>query len=215
MKLARELIFVSSYMAEFYNKRYSFTVQQHIIPCLSDLSYNGSDKVKDSFCYTGGLSEWQKIDWMLKIFNEIVEVRHNATLHIATLDTKKFNSFAKQHLSNKAYSATNICSIDSRERMEDFLSKCEYGFLLRESCVVNYVSSPIKLAEYLACGVNVVMSSSIKSYSQTVASLKAGQVLSSPDDFNAQDLTFNLDNALLAYTNIAKISTMPKPGNIL
>jgi hypothetical protein len=90
--------------------------------------------------------------------------------------------------------------------MECFLSKFEYGFLLREECVVNNVSSPIKLAEYLACGVNVIMSSSIKSYYPIVKLYNAGLVLNSPDHFNVSQLSFDLKNALSAYKEIKSIA---------
>jgi hypothetical protein len=205
-QFARELVFVSPYMAEFYNERYNLTDKQSITPCLSDLSYNGDEKLKNSFCYTGGVSEWQKIDWMLTMFNEIIEVRSNATLHIATGNPEVFNVTAKKYLTNKAYNATNICNISSRSKMESFLSKFEYGFLLREECVVNNVSSPIKLAEYLSCGVNVIMTSSIKSYYPIVKSYNAGVVLGSPKHFKVSQLCFNLENALSAYKVVTSIA---------
>ena len=70
-----------------------------------------------------------------------------------------------------------IFSTNDRDKISNLLSKMEFGLLLRDDLPVNNVSSPIKLAEYLSCDVNVIISDSIKSYAQLVSDSFAGYVL--------------------------------------
>lgn len=51
------------------------------------------------------------------------------------------------------------------------------GFLLREAHLLNAVSSPTKFAEYLACGVPVLITPGVGDYSDVVASAEVGAVI--------------------------------------
>jgi len=175
LTVASQNIFVSTYMQEYLEQKFhkNFT-NSIIVPCISEFSYDGSLKEKDSFVYIGGMSAWQRVDKMLKMFNQILQYKPKARLYIATLDTAIAKEEVAKYLDPKDFGSVEVLSITNREKILFFLSTKEYGFLIREDIVVNNVSSPIKLAEYLSCGVNVIISDAVKSYAPMVEQQKAG-----------------------------------------
>ena len=57
------------------------------------------------------------------------------------------------------------------------LSACDMGLLLRDMCITNRVASPTKFAEYLSCGLPVVISEGVGDFSQMVQEMDLGMVL--------------------------------------
>lgn len=176
-------IFVSTQMKSYLETKTkrAFT-HSVVVPCISEFSYDGSTKEKDSFVYIGGMSAWQRVDIMLQMFNEILKLKPHAHLYIATLEKDKAHQEVKKHLESSNIKSVTILSIDNREEIPHFLSTKEYGFLIREDIVVNNVASPIKLAEYLSCGVNLIISDAVSSYASIVEEESAGIKISSNED---------------------------------
>ncbi|WP_220746852.1 hypothetical protein, partial [Shewanella colwelliana] len=151
-KSTDELIFVSSYMCKYYIAKHSIKKPYTVIPCSSTLKMRNKNlKIAGSYCYLGGMSRWQCFENIVDIATKILANQPNATFHVATKDTE----IAKKLINNSLLdmSRVSICSLTSKEEIEAFLSKMEFGFLIREDNLVNHVSSPIKLAEYLSMGV--------------------------------------------------------------
>jgi hypothetical protein len=165
-------IYVSDYMREYYAKRISR--EYLVLPCISTLKYDGSKKESGSYCYIGGLSAWQKIDWVLAYMEKLIMSDHNTKFYLATKDIEKANILLKQYNISEN---TIVCSLDSEQEVEAFLSTKKYGFLLREDSIVNNVSSPIKLAEYLSCGISVLISPSITSYATMIEEQQCGRIV--------------------------------------
>ena len=190
LTISSKQIFVSDEMKMHlemkYKKKYSKSI---IVPCISEFEDDNSVKEKDSFVYLGGMSAWQRVDRMLELFNDIVEYsKPNAKLYIATLEKQKAQIYIHDYLAPKYHKNVEVLSIVNRDDVSHFLSTKEFGFLIREESVVNYVSSPIKLAEYLSCGVNVIISESVKSYASTIEENGAGINLKENERFN---ISFN------------------------
>lgn len=175
LMLADKQILVSPEMKHHLERKHHRSYNESIIiPCISEFSYDGSPKEKESFVYIGGMSAWQRIDLMLEMFNEIMTFKPKAHLYIATLEQTIALEFVEKHLDPAYRDHVTVLSIRDRREVEHFLSTKEYGFLIREDIVVNQVSSPIKLAEYLSCGVNVIISRAVKSYAPLIENEKAG-----------------------------------------
>lgn len=169
-------IFVSDYMALFYEKKYDFKSNSFtVVPCSSDLTYTRIEKIENSFCYIGGLSKWQKIEEALEIYEEIQSKLDNSEFHLITRDIEQAKVIVEKYENIK--SKIKIYSLNDRKQIEDTLSKMEFGFLLRDDDPVNNVSSPIKLAEYLSCDVNVIISDSINSYAPLIQKYDSGIVV--------------------------------------
>jgi hypothetical protein len=52
----------------------------------------------------------------------------------------------------------------------------DYGILIREQSVTNQVASPVKFAEYLACGLQVLISEGIGDFTDFVKQQNCGKI---------------------------------------
>jgi len=217
LKLSDGYIFVSSYMKDYIEQKHKSKFEPSIIvPCVSDIKYNGAKKEKDSFVYIGGMSVWQRVDKMLLLFKEIKEVKRDAKFYIATKEQQKAKELIEKYIPKEMQSSIILTSFSKRDEIEQFLSTKEYGFLIRDDSVVNYVSSPIKLAEYLACGVNVIISNSVKSYAPLVEEYNAGVVVDSKNNtIDISKLNANISNAKKLYSDIFSAHNHIKSYNML
>lgn len=193
-------IVVSSEMKRFLESKYALRLNSITVPCSSDLMYKNGEKIPDSFVYVGGMSAWQRFDIMLQMFNRIIGFKHDARLFVATGEQEKARELMGLHLDPANRGKVSIQSIDDRQKMEEFLNTMEYGFLIRDDDPVNNVSSPIKLAEYLSCGVNVIISDAVTSYAPLVHSCGAGIGIETVEDIDAlHSFTPSADAALGLY----------------
>lgn len=201
LKMSDSCIYVSDYMKSYYDRL--VLKKSIVLPCISTLKkVNSVVRCKSSYCYIGGMSEWQKIDWMLQYMNCVFHIDNLASLKIATRDKLKAKELVSHFIDKKYLDRVIIVSLSNESEVEEFLSGIEFGFLLREESNVNYVSSPIKLAEYLSCGVNVLLSPSIKSYAKAVSNYGAGNIINSYLDVNithhCESASFELYNDLFS-----------------
>lgn len=165
---SNSFIYVSSYMKEFYERRFPFLIKSSsvILPCVSDLELR-SDVIreKDSYCYIGGMAAWQRFDLVIKLMNRIIDDNPMVVFRVATKEKYQCQNILERYGSEKLKKATTISTLVGKTAVEKFLSACEFGFLIRDDININAVSSPIKLAEYLSCGVAVISTMGVRSYS--------------------------------------------------
>lgn len=174
-----KIVVVSDTMKEFLKKKYCLQYKEkrfYIIPCISELQYiEGTEKIKKSYIYIGGLSVWQKFDDILILYHQIQLKEPDSIFHIVTLDVgtaqKKVDEIFTDQKNILIYSVTN------RNEISSVLSKFEYGFLIRENNKVNEVASPIKFAEYLSCGIRPIMTDAIPHYTTLIEKYSCGLIL--------------------------------------
>lgn len=163
-------IYVSPYMKDYYEKKFFTSSKQSIVmPCISDLNQN--IKIKrdsENYCYIGGMSKWQNFETIIKMMNIIVEHNNEAKFSVATNDLTVCQAKLEELATEKLLKVTSVVSLVSKQEIENFLSAASFGFLIRDDIVVNNVASPIKLAEYLSCGVNVISTKGITSYTNLI-----------------------------------------------
>jgi hypothetical protein len=193
-------ILVSTEMKRFLEAKYKIKLRSIIIPCSSDLTYKNIEKIKDSYAYVGGMSVWQRFDTIVQMFNRIAHSRPEATLYVATADLEVAKKIIQTYLDTQFHNRLTLQSISNRTIMESFLNSMEYGFLIRDDVPVNNVASPIKLAEYLSCGVNVIISDALTSYAPLIEQYAAGISVKNLEDIKKIDtFSYSLDNALRLY----------------
>ncbi len=61
--------------------------------------------------------------------------------------------------------------------VRDVLRECDHGLLVREPTVTNSVASPTKFAEYLCCGLPVIISDHLGDFTALVESERLGIVV--------------------------------------
>ncbi|MGT2455737.1 hypothetical protein ACU4GI_21970 [Cupriavidus basilensis] len=161
-----DYIFVSKYMMEYYLKGDSKGRRRGIVvPCVSDLVPDRNiRRRKHSFCYVGGMALWQRFDVIVQIMNKVVGECERAKFYVATREIDKCMEILSRLGSPGLVSRTEIVSLKTDKEISEFLSGMEFGFLIRDDNEINNVASPIKLAEYLSCGVRVIMTSAVRSY---------------------------------------------------
>lgn len=185
LRMSKYQIIVSPYMKTFLEQKHELDLNAIIVPCTSDLIQTTNTKTPDSFTYVGGMSAWQRFDIMLEMFQKILAFKPSAHFYVATGELEKVIELINLHIPPENHSKISVRSINDRKTMQDFLNTMEYGFLIRDDDPVNNVSSPIKLAEYLSCGVNVIISNAVTSYAPLVQSYGAGINIETVEDIDA------------------------------
>ena len=123
-------------------------------------------------CYSGSLAGWQfKVGLENELAIWLKQSENNKILFLCKQNKRleslidKFPSQVKQFFV-------------SPEKVSNFLIAADYGLLIRDKNVTNKVASPVKFAEYLACGLKVIISENIGDYSNLVKKLDLGFIFS-------------------------------------
>lgn len=127
--------------------------------------------------YSGTLDGWTSPELLAKTYRQILEhnTQHNFVLNIYTT--------SNQELIHKAFNAEGIDSSKyfvQRLKADEVAAKLrqnDIGILVRESSVVNEVSFPVKLGEYLAAGLPVIINSALIGAGEFVLKHNVGVVL--------------------------------------
>ncbi|WP_432260469.1 hypothetical protein [Cupriavidus sp. TMH.W2] len=118
-----------------------------------------------SYCYLGGMAPWQNFEIIVRLMSGVVRGNPEAFFSVATKEVEECWKILSSVASDELLGKVKVVSLSKKSEVQDFLSSQQFGFLIRDDHVINNVSSPIKLAEYLSCGVNVVTTNAIRSYS--------------------------------------------------
>jgi len=187
MRFCSKFVFVSEGMKEHFEKKFTRKFFNSIVvPCISELKYQNLPRIENSYVYIGGLSVWQKFDEILRMFNKIGLKKPTSKLFIVTFSKERAIELVNSIINPWLLDNVRVLTLINRDEIGVLLSQMEYGFLLREESVINYVASPIKFAEYISCGVNPIISSSLKSYATLTAKYSAGIVVENFKLKNAQ-----------------------------
>ena len=168
LKVCEYKIGVSKYQFEHYNKKYSLHLSEDnyfVMPCfntrLNEEGFTIRGKYEhNTFCYAGGMQAWQGVDYIFKMFSELeTKYQENLFLKIFTKDLEATKELLSQY-PIKNYTVQSV----TPEELDKEMSKCKFGFILREDNIINNVATPTKLSAYLANGVIPIYTSSIRSY---------------------------------------------------
>jgi glycosyltransferase involved in cell wall biosynthesis len=131
------------------------------------------------FIYIGSISKWQQFDLVAQTFSELSASLTNSKLLVITPDKEKVLGKYGALLQDSG----SVILLDRvpHEEIFRYLSAGDLGFLIREQHILNIVSSPIKFAEYLICGIPVITTPWVGDYSEEVQQKELGLVFN-PDD---------------------------------
>ncbi len=178
---------VSNKLVEWWKIKYNYTpVKYVIIPCtLSDffncgfitetewlskresLGYGKDDIV---FVYSGSSAGWQSFKLVDEFLYEVFSSNINVKLIFLS------NEIPKESKIFKAYSDRISTKWVKPEEVRNILIIADYGLLIREKSITNQVASPVKFAEYLACGLQVIISEDIGDFTDFVKDHECGQI---------------------------------------
>lgn len=123
--------------------------------------------------YSGGTQKWQNIQDIILLSKKLHSVDSRIFLLIYTNQSISAYEEELSHLGSNNYKILSLSSHD----IPSYLQIFHIGLLLRDDLILNIVSSPTKICEYLAAGIPVVCTSSSGDYKRSVINYKTGYIL--------------------------------------
>ena len=114
------------------------------------LGINEDEKV---FLYSGGIQAWQKVDCVVNFSRKVINSGH--TVILLSMQAE----FFKDQLSDCLDNPNLIITSAKPEELEKYYLASNFGMMFRDDNVLNVVSSPTKMSEYLYYGIIPVLTS--------------------------------------------------------
>lgn len=148
------IVTVSTRMGKYVNEKFP-EIPFYAVPTCVDHSIFKSkeNKGRKYFTYLGSGAPWQNLDVLSKIWQEIHKLEPNIQFRVISRDSR-----TKILAEGIGKNRIEFVGSEDFEEIAEFLSESLVGFLIREDNLVNRVSYPTKMAEYLASGSWVVSS---------------------------------------------------------
>lgn len=110
------------------------------------------------YCYSGSFKPWQCAEETIVYFSELQKSNPQALLLILSADKEDFYAALTSYkVSTTSYRLLSV----SYEDLFRYLAAADFGILLREKSIVNWVSRPTKMLEYQAVGLRLIHNNSI------------------------------------------------------
>jgi glycosyltransferase involved in cell wall biosynthesis len=167
-------------------------VHHAVIPCCVDLSlfkFSDDDRARrraelglgDRFTivYSGSLDGWYLTEEMADFFAEFRRTRPTAhMLWLTNAQTNGGHERVKQLMRSRhvAEDRFTVLSVPARE-VPSYLSAADAGLSFIKSCFSKIASSPTKNAEYLACGLPLIINAGIGDSDALIDDWNAGALL--------------------------------------
>ncbi|HFF8989428.1 TPA: hypothetical protein ACGFBC_001951 [Clostridium perfringens] len=178
--------FISNKLYEYYNNLYRFESNYEIIPCFGSFKEHDKNFLKNeylTYLYVGGQQFYQKLNDYDKILAKVQ--KHSSW--IFCLNGKKnieFENRIIREANNKNINLEINYNLNKKE-LQSIYEKSDIGVIYRDNIVLNKVSCPVKVAEYLSNGLAVMMIGEIGDFFDIItADKKLGLAVS-----NLRDLT--------------------------
>lgn len=138
-------------------------------------------------CYSGGTSKWQRITDIISLLKGVCasDIRCKALFLTTNQDEVARWLVQAQFTSDQAF--VRGCS---HKEVARYLSAADVGLIMRHDIPVNNVASPVKVGEYLACGLPVILTRGIGDYSTVLPAEGVGLLLDETAHLADQVLQF-------------------------
>jgi len=206
---------VSDALVNYWRKDYNYQSQNHVvIPCTLSANFifefPSSEELKNLkqknifsendtiLVYSGSSAGWQSFDlleeWLLTAFEKN---EHLKLVMLTNHPPEKSDFFEK-------YKERIFTKWLQPNQVKDMLLVADYGLMYRENTVTNQVASPVKFAEYLSCGLQIITSNNLGDFSDFVKTRNCGFVLPAQIDFKQIDYSIKKQNHTLAMQFLIK-----------
>lgn len=182
-------IAVSTKLVHYWQNRYIYQQEQHVvIPCtlstnfktdLPDAATIQKNKLEMGYApgdivliYSGSTAGWQSFTLLHEFLSPLL--KSNRNIKVLFLSKEDENNLALK----KEFPEQISIKWVNPDEVNRHLVIADYGILLREQSVTNYVASPTKFAEYLIAGLALIISPELGDYTQFVFDHKCGIVVS-------------------------------------
>lgn len=195
---ADHVLCVSEPMADLYKSKFQLSAgKASVVPCTTVVDQALRAQVNRSsvrellglsdrlvVAFYGGASVYQCFDESLTLFRQLQKRTSHLHLLILSSDLDLQKKLANE-LPSSLYSFLSLAPQDTFH----YLVSADVGMLIREPIEINRVASPVKLAEFLACGVPVVLTEGVGDYSTLVHKNGCGLVIRYPGTSNIDEIT--------------------------
>jgi glycosyltransferase involved in cell wall biosynthesis len=128
-------------------------------------------------CYCGGMSHWQRPDAIAETFAAILADMPDAHLLVISRAAQPLI----EHLSRVGVDAAHVTTRPAaHNEVASYMMAADVGLLLREDTPTNRVASPVKFAEYLRCGLPIILTPYMADLADLVIDKSVGQTISFP-----------------------------------
>lgn len=178
-------IAVSQKLVEYWRSTYEYQGNEHVvIPCTlseskvalpmsrSILGFSEQDII---IAYSGSDAGWQSTQMLNDILLRTFEADRDLKLLYMAPKVPADSEFFRR------YADRIVHKWFSPDEVRPALAACDYGWLVREDSVTNRVSSPVKFAEYLSSGLQILISADLGDYSEFVRKHNAGKLVDKTD----------------------------------
>jgi glycosyltransferase involved in cell wall biosynthesis len=184
---ADAVLCVSSAMREYIETNWGVAPERlAVVPCATEvptadvrakaLKLRAKLGFGDRFVlvYSGSLASWQMPEESVELFRRLRALRPG--LHLLGLTPQPGRLADLLRNARVPEDGYTVMSVPHAE-VPEHLAAADCAVLVRAPCAVNSVASPVKLAEYLAADLPVILSKGIGDYSEMVAREGLGSVL--------------------------------------
>lgn len=169
-------------------------LQSYVMPCFNEekplTGYNNLvvDKGNNNFAYIGGLQKWQNYEMILKVFSLIKKRNKDSKLFVYTKEVED----AKRIADSLDVHVEKIERL-SQDELREKLKIIKFGFVLRDNNIVNTVSTPTKLSNYLANRIIPIYTDSLNDFLTAMVGKKYQIILKSDD--TEDEMAFKILNS--------------------
>jgi hypothetical protein len=202
---AKFRIAVSSKLVEYWKRTYSYVGDDHVlIPCTlsNDIIFNpeSKDSILEGYgwkrsdlvlVYSGSLAGWQSFEKVNKLSQKFLKIDTNRVLFLS----KECDEITQL---SKLFPGQVKREWLSHDKVSQYLSIGDYGILIRDQNITNYVASPVKFAEYLSVGLKVLISPELGDFSELLIANNLGEIITS-DLTSLEKVNDNEKNRLIAF----------------
>ncbi len=134
--------------------------------------------------YSGRLDQkWQLPDKIFEMYKLIFNRINNAVLLLVTPDRE----IVERKKIQNSFRDDQVISVEAKyESVNRYLNAADFALLLRDDRPINYVASPTKFAEYILCGLPVVLTNKIGDFSEAVKNKRIGYVINNIQNIEAE-----------------------------
>ncbi len=198
---ADHVLCVSQPMADLYKNKFRLRPDKaSVVPCTTVVeqavraqgnrnSVRELLKLSDRLviAFYGSASVYQCLDESLTLFKQL----HQRVPHLHLLALSSDVDLQKKLAKELPSGVFSFFSLAPQEAFH-YLVSADVGLLIREPIEINRVASPVKLAEFLACGVPVLVTEGVGDYSTLVDKSGCGLVVKYPGTSDIEEITYFL-----------------------
>ncbi len=180
-----------------------FPAEKEIKQLRTALGFTENDIV---LAYSGSSAGWQSFKLVDEFLYEVFSKNENVKLVFLS------NEIPHESKTFKTYPNRIVTRWVKPAEVKNILLAADYGLLIREKSITNKVASPVKFAEYLSCGLNIVISEEIGDFTDFVQEHRCGVPQSTDNNFSKVSYNTKQTNNKLALDYFSKQSSSIKKG---